>query len=105
MEFIELLQLILGSLFVLFLPGLSWSFLFFKKDDIGFIERISLSFGLSIVLVVIAAYYLNVLLGVDITFLTGSILILLLTCFPLVCNYLKNTDKMDEILKNLKLRE
>jgi len=51
MGILELLRIIFGSVFVLFLPGLAWSFVFFKKEEIDVIKRIALSFGLSIALV------------------------------------------------------
>ena len=66
MEIIELLRIPLGALFVLFLPGFAWSFVFFKKGDIDVIERIALSFGLSIALVPLVAFWLNWLLKIRI---------------------------------------
>jgi len=59
------LLIIFASIFILFLPGLSLSFAFFKKGTIDLIERVALSFALSISIVPLFAFYLN-LLGIPI---------------------------------------
>jgi len=56
---LEVLRITFGSTFVLFIPGLFWSFVFFGKGEIDIIERIALSFGLSIALVPLAVFWLN----------------------------------------------
>ncbi len=45
---LEGLRVIFGSLFVLFLPGFAWSFVFFDKTkkEIDWLERVVLSIGL-----------------------------------------------------------
>lgn len=78
-EILEIIRIISGSIFVLFLPGFAWSFIFFKKDEIDWIERIALSFGLSIAIVPLVVFWLNYFLGVKINFLNVSIIILALT--------------------------
>lgn len=50
---------IIGAVYVLFLPGLVWSFVFFRRHQIDLIERLALSFALSIALVPLLAFYLN----------------------------------------------
>jgi len=76
MEIYELLRIIFGSVFVLFLPGLAWSFVFFKKEEIDVIERIALSFGLSIALVPLVVFWLNWLLKIKINILNVTAIIL-----------------------------
>ena len=78
-EILEIIKIISGSIFVLFLPGFAWSFIFFKKDEIDWIERSALSFGLSIAIVPLVVFWLNYLLGIKINFLNVSIIILALT--------------------------
>ena len=78
-DIVEIIRIIAGSVFVLFLPGFAWSFVFFKKDEIDWIERIALSFGLSIALVPTAVFWLNYFLGVKINLLNVSLVILALT--------------------------
>jgi hypothetical protein len=50
---------ILGSVFVLFLPGYSLIKLLFPKQEIGYIERIALSIGMSLAVVPITGLILN----------------------------------------------
>ncbi|MBA7656131.1 hypothetical protein ES703_64045 [subsurface metagenome] len=76
MKILELLRIIFGSVFVLFLPGLAWSFVFFKKDEIDVIERIALSFGFSITLVPLIVFWLNWLLKVRINIVNVTAVIL-----------------------------
>jgi uncharacterized membrane protein len=67
---LDSIRITLGTPYVLFLPGYIISFIFFKKIDI--IERIALSFALSITIVPLIIFYLN-LLGMKIN-LVSSIL-------------------------------
>ncbi len=59
LTFLESLRITLGTPYVLFLPGYIISFIFFKKIDI--IERIALSFALSIAIVPLIIFYLNLI--------------------------------------------
>lgn len=65
-QIIEIIRIIFGSFYVLFLPGLVLSFVFFKKREIDIIERIALSFALSIAAIPLLVFYLN-LIGMKIT--------------------------------------
>jgi len=73
LTFLESLRIVYGSLLVLFLPGYVITFLFFKKLDL--IERIALSFALSIAIVPLVIFYLNKI-GMKITTLTSFLTIL-----------------------------
>jgi uncharacterized membrane protein len=90
LSYLESFRIIFGSIYVLFLPGFIISYLFFpkteefesKKDSknndgkvIDWIERIALSFALSIAIVPLAVFYLN-LIGVKINLLNSSLTIL-----------------------------
>jgi len=103
MDIIEVLKMVFGSFFVLFVPGFSWSFLFFKRGEIDGIERIALSFGLSIAIVPLMIFYLNYLLGVKITILSSTFAILLLTLIPAAIYYAKKRglvpDKLTDLTK------
>jgi len=68
----ESLRITLGTPYVLFLPGYIISFIFFKKIDI--IERIALSFALSIAIVPLVIFYLN-LIGMKINLLSSILTI------------------------------
>jgi uncharacterized membrane protein len=61
----QYLLIIFASIFVLFLPGFSLSFALFLRGKVDLIERIALSFALSISSVPLFAFYMN-LLGVPI---------------------------------------
>jgi uncharacterized membrane protein len=82
MDPLSLIRIIFGSVFVLFIPGFSWTYLFFDRDEIDAIERIALSFGLSIALVPLSVFYLNYLFGVRITLINCAIVISVLTLVP-----------------------
>ena len=67
-------RIVFGSVYVLFLPGLVLSFVFFNKKEIDFIERIALSFALSIAVVPLLVFYLN-LLGMKINLVNSTLVI------------------------------
>jgi len=83
---LEAFRIVFGSAYVLFLPGFVLSFVFFpktkefdskdkEKGAIDWIERIALSFALSIAVVPLAVFYLN-LIGVKINLLNSFLTIL-----------------------------
>jgi uncharacterized membrane protein len=63
---LSILLMILGAVYVLVLPGLALSFAFFRRGRIDVIERAALSFALSIAVVPLLVFYLN-LAGVKIS--------------------------------------
>ncbi len=73
---LESFRIVFGSVYVLFLPGFVISFIFFHKnsDSIDWIERIALSFALSIAIVPLAVFYIN-LIGIKINFLNSFLTI------------------------------
>lgn len=73
MTLLEVLRILFGTIFVLFLPGLCWSFVFFSLDEIDWIERIALSFGLSVALVPLAVFWLSWLFAVRINTMNVSL--------------------------------
>jgi uncharacterized membrane protein len=56
---------VLAAVYLLFLPGYFVSFLFFARGTIDVIERVALSFALSVAIVPLLVFYLN-LLGIKI---------------------------------------
>lgn len=79
-------RILFGSAFVLFLPGFILTFIFFRKTKpvdskseeksaIDWIERIALSFALSIAVVPLVVFYLN-LIGLKINMLNSFLTIL-----------------------------
>ena len=84
---VDSLRVVFGSIFVLFLPGFVFSYLFFpetkssekdsKGKEIDILERTALSFALSIAIVPLFAFYLN-LMGLKINLLNSFLEILFL---------------------------
>ena len=73
LQYIESFRIVFGSFFVLFLPGFFIVELFFQEVDI--IEKIALSFALSIAIVPLAVFYLN-LIGIKINSLNSVLTII-----------------------------
>ena len=87
LERIPIVRAILGFIFVFFAPGFAWTLVFFKRVSI--IERIALSFGLSIALVTLSILTLNVLLKIRITGFNSILIIIVITVIPIAIYYLK----------------
>jgi uncharacterized membrane protein len=58
---------IIGAFYILFMPGFALSYLFFARGKVDVVERIALSFALSVAVVPLVTFYLN-LVGVKIRF-------------------------------------
>ena len=56
---IKTLRIIFGSIFILFMPWYYLTLSFFKKKEIDFLERFALSFALSISVIPLLSFYLN----------------------------------------------
>jgi len=82
------IRALLGIMLVFLLPGFAWSLVFFKGKKINLIERLGLSIGLSIALVTLSIFALNVLFGFKITGFNSAIVIITITAIPLTFYYL-----------------
>ena len=100
-ELLQITRIILGSTFVLFIPGFAWTFALFKKNEIDIIERIALSFGLSIALVPLVIFYLNYFLHIKITALNSFAVILILAAIPLGYTHLRDSGKLVVVCNRL----
>lgn len=107
LNMLDAFRIVFGSVYVLFLPGFVISFIFFPKtkkfDDgkdikeeredesgaIDWLERIALSFALSIAIVPLAVFYLN-LIGLKINVLNSFLTILGIIIIGLGIIYWKN---------------
>ncbi len=103
LPYLESLRIVFGSIYVLFLPGFVMSYLFFPKtkefdteddkgDGIDWLERIALSFALSIAVVPLAVFYLN-LIGIKISLLNSSLTILGIIVLSGIAIKFKNRKK------------
>ncbi len=80
LEVLEVVRAVLGFLLVMFVPGYAWTFAFFPDDEeIDLLERIAIAVGLSISLVVLTVYALNILFSVKITLVNSLLVIFALT--------------------------
>ena len=87
LEQVPVLRAILGFILVFFLPGFAWTFVFFKQINV--VERVTLSVGLSIALIVLSLISLNVLFGVRINGLNAVLVIVAITILAVGVYYLK----------------
>lgn len=58
-NFAKIIRAILGSAYVLFMPGYTYSYLFFHKSDLSFLERLFTSLILSLASTGFVAYYIS----------------------------------------------
>ena len=86
-ERLPVIRAILGVLLVFFLPGFAWTLVFFSRVNI--IERIALSFGLSIAAVTLSLIVLHMLLGMRITGVNSLLTIIVITIIAVVAYFLK----------------
>jgi len=99
-NFIDSLRILFGFLYVLFLPGFVLSYVFFPKskkyykeidedkNSIDFIERISLSFALSVAIVPLVIFYFN-LFGVKINFVNSFLIISIIISLSIAALYFR----------------
>lgn len=87
-EGLSVIRAIIGFILVFFLPGFAWTLVFFKGKQINVVERVALSFGLSIAVVTISIFALNLLVGVEITGFNSVLIIVAVTIIPVVAYYL-----------------
>lgn len=111
--YLESFRIVFGSIYVLFLPGFIISYIFFPRTkefdsntnsredtskkplgvvDIDWIERIALSFALSIAIVPLTVFYLN-LVGIKINLLNSSLIILGIIIISLIIILYKSKEK------------
>ena len=83
---LSIIRAILGFVLVFFLPGFAWTIIFFRKIKV--IERIALSFALSIVVVTLSLLFMNRLVGLSITGSNSVMVIVAVTVLPIAAYYL-----------------
>ncbi len=102
LERLPTVRAILAFIFMFFLPGFAWTLVFFKQINI--IERIALSFGLSIAIVALSIIVLNVLLGIRISATNALLIIMVVTGIPLAIYYFKRIPGRRSESENLKMK-
>ena len=91
LERVPIIRAILGFILVFFLPGFAWTLVFFRQINV--IERVTLSFGLSIVVVTLTLLLLDRLIGISITGFNSVLVIVGITILPVLVYYLNRLIK------------
>ena len=77
------LRMTLGVILVFLLPGLCWTLVFFRGRQVNMVERIALSFGISIAMVTLLIFVMNRVAGVAINGVSSLAAIAVLIVVPL----------------------
>jgi uncharacterized membrane protein len=101
---LDIVRMIFGGIFVLFVPGFCWSFLFFKRKSIDSIERIALSFGLSIALVPLIVFWLNWIFDMRITELSVVLTICGISVLAIILHKTTTLTYISNIINKVKLK-
>lgn len=88
MDILNSINIIIAGVYVLFLPGFAISFIFFERDKIEWIERVALSFALSISVIPLITFYAN-LLGFSISKQSVILEVLIVLLLSVVILYIK----------------
>ncbi|HUV56338.1 MAG TPA: DUF1616 domain-containing protein [Dehalococcoidales bacterium] len=88
LENVPILRAFLGFILMFFLPGFAWTLVFFRGKQINVIERVALSFGLSIAIVILSILALDILVGIRISGFNSVLIIIIVTIIPVVFYYL-----------------
>jgi uncharacterized membrane protein len=98
--FLEAFRIVFGSVYVLFLPGFLVTWIIFPKTTsfgshasggIDWLERIALSFALSIAIVPLVVFYLN-LVGLKISALMAFITVTVINAIAIGLIYVMNVQ-------------
>ncbi len=91
LERLPIFRAILGFVLVFFLPGFAWTFIFFRQINV--LERVTISFALSIALVTLSLLFINRLIGIRITAFNSALVIIVVTILPAAAYYLNKFIK------------
>jgi uncharacterized membrane protein len=82
---LTIIRLVVGLPLVLFIPGYALSYAFFpKKKDLDLLERIALSFGLSIATIPLVIFFMNKFLKIPITVYSSFAVVTLITLIGII---------------------
>lgn len=103
MSVFEGLRLFFGAVFILFLPGFVWSFVFFDKKTTDWVGRTAISFGLSIAIVPATVFWLTWLFHIRISILNVGLIAGALAVLPACYLLLKRTALWRDIIARLRV--
>lgn len=95
-ESIPAIRAILAFILMFFLPGFAWTLVFFGRKQINILERLVISFGLSIAVVALTIFALNRLVGMGISGFNALVIIIVVTAIPLLIYLLKRLTSKEE---------
>ena len=87
--FFSAVRVVLGGLFILFVPCFAWTWVFYPRGRVDVIERMIYSVALSIALISIAFFFCNRFLGIGINMLNSFFIVATLTILAPVYAQLK----------------
>lgn len=103
---LQAFRIVFGMVYLLFLPGFVWTWVFWQKSELDGIERFILSLVLSIALVPLVVFFLNKV-GVKINLLNSFLEILGIIVFGFVLIIIQNKKfsklKQYFVFKKIKL--
>lgn len=109
---IEILRVIIGTILVFFIPGFVWSYLLLEQEKgsedspqtkfFNAIERIAVSIVLSLVLVPMTTFLLNLVIDVGPSIFDSIMIISLPTAIGILLLLLKRKGLFERILNKLK---
>jgi uncharacterized membrane protein len=102
MAVLDGLRIFFSAIFILFLPGFAWSFVFFAKREIDWVERIALSFGLSIAIVPLTVFWLNWIFDVRITLLNTCLIVCALIVVPTAYLLVRRPSLRKDVMVRMK---
>jgi uncharacterized membrane protein len=104
MDALDVVRIIFGSIFVLFVPGFAWSYVFFNRGKIDLVERVALSFGLSIALVPLVVFWFNWVFHVKMSLLNTILIVLAITGVALFWLYARKRQWTVHLAEKLSSR-
>lgn len=108
---LDLLLIILGTLFTLFLPGFIWSFVFFSEtvsstdddlENIDMLERIAISVGLSLALVPTTLFIMNYLFDIKIDLNSTLVVLIMIIIIGIFAIRLRNPEVIRRFIGRIK---
>lgn len=91
LEGVPVIRAILGFILVFFLPGFTWTLVFFRQVNI--VERVTLSLAMSIAIVTLTLLIVNFIFEVPLNGLNAVLVILFIIILPAVIYYLNKLIK------------
>jgi len=90
MDIINTIKTIIWCVYILFIPGFIWSYVLFYKSEIDLIERIAVSFGLSVSVVPLTVFWMNYFFKIKITLANVTLIVLILIISGICTLYIRN---------------